>query len=86
MNLLSVLPELIKYEPDNDQGVLSEDEKGYNQCLSELEKYEICEEELALFIWNENKDFSTHWNFQRCEVLAKAIISSSHLWIKRKES
>lgn len=70
--------------------------EGYNQVIDILDKYEICEEELAKVMWSKD-NYCLGWdnwkaknrpNSMEAEYLksAKAIISSSHLWIKRKES
>ncbi len=84
-----------KYHPDNDQGVLSEDEKGYNEAIDEQGNREITHERNKLMdciceaIQQERKLIRTmvfrsqeEIDFMQSSFIADAIIANQSQIIK----
>lgn len=78
---------IIPYAPDNDQGILSEDEMGFNQALTQQGEVELTmdREKLAGYLWN-NENLKTKViqaevsyraiTYRECLRIADAIISN----------
>lgn len=87
--LLKALPELkrkeyIPYKMEGYQDMKEVFNNGYNQAISELEKYEFCEEELAKIIRMSSSSLSI--SEYESESISKSILASLPAWLIRKES